>query len=69
MLPTANQKEPGSQAQSIDPTWLAAWLKAIQEQQIKQTKYLRNISTVATIIGLLIIFGFLFGACSAFMSF
>ena len=39
------------------------WLNAILEEQHKQTKYLSNISTVATIWGILTIIGIAIGVC------
>ena len=63
MLPTQNQ----TPVREVDAAWLAPWLKVFQDQQVSQTKYLRNISTVATLIGLLIILGFVLGACSVLM--
>ena len=60
--PSARREDQG--VQEIDPQWLGNWLKAIQQEQQRQTKYLKNISTVATIIGLLLILAMVFGGCS-----
>jgi hypothetical protein len=65
----SSAKSESQNAPGIDKQWLGKWLLAFEDQQRKQTKYLRNISTVATLIGLLLIFGFIFGACSALGTF
>lgn len=44
---------------------LAKWLKAIQEEQQTQTKLLRNINTVANLIGILVILSLLAACCLA----
>lgn len=63
------QSPESKSVQGVDKQWLGKWLVAIEDQQRKQTKYLRNISTVATLIGLLLIFGFIFGGCSVLGAF
>ncbi len=55
--------------QEVDAAWLARWLRAFQEQQFEQTRYLRNISTTATILGILIVLSLVAGACSVLMNF
>jgi hypothetical protein len=69
MHPLADNQAPQTaiSPQPIDAAWLATWLKAFQEQQIKQTKYLSNISTVATIIGLLIVLIIAAAFCIGFL--
>jgi hypothetical protein len=63
--PTSQDMQTPSASQPIDQAWLARWLQAFQQEQFKQSKYLSNISTIATIIGLLILLSVVFGACSA----
>jgi hypothetical protein len=60
---------PETSRQTVDATWLASWLKAFQQQQFEQTKYLRNISTVATIIGVLTVLSVVAGASSVLMGY
>ena len=66
---SAPETEFSNRPQYVDPVWLSDWLKAILEQQRKQTGYLRNLSAVATIITLIIIFNLVFGGCSALSGF
>ncbi len=65
---------PGIPTETNTNELLFMWLKTIHDEQIKQTKYLRNISIVATIFGLALvlvltlgIFGFLFGLLGFFV--
>jgi len=51
----------------INPKWLGDWLRAFQEEQRKQTNYLKNISTVATLFGLLLILSMVLGFCSVLL--
>ena len=50
-----------------DNDFLANWLKVMLEEQRKQSKYLSNLSTAATLFTILVVIGFLIGFCSAIM--
>jgi hypothetical protein len=53
-LPTINQG---------NNEFYSKWLNAMLEEQRKQTNYLKNISTVATIWGMITILGIAIGIC------
>ena len=60
----SSQRSGQQEAKGVDPKWLGKWLKAMQEQQIEQTKYLRTISRAARVVELVVALGIILGAIS-----
>jgi len=63
------QENKRKESNAIDPAMLITWMKQIQAEQKQQSKSLRTIANVAVLIGILIVFSMIIGACSVLFSF